>query len=165
MYLLQELLAKLIMGLQFYTDRECDDMKECVSLVGSKIFKQGGEIRSHFWLLYCCVLLGTSMMWCYYVEEPWVGWLKGRLESWEARGGGAAASTVRQQQPEEEVSLQSPSGRIQVTPLSKREPSPNKPLSQCWVTRGSRDGRRRERRTRRSMREAGAVGVGVGTMT
>ena len=127
MYLLQELLAKLIMGLQFYTDRECDDMKECVSLVGSKIFKQGGEIRSHFWLLYCFVLLGTAMMWCYYVEEPWVGWLKGRLESWEARGGAAAASTVSQQPPEE---VQSPSGRIQVTPLSKREPSPNKPLSQ-----------------------------------
>ena len=74
-------------------------------MVGSKIFKQGGEIRSHFWLLYCFVLLGTAMMWCYYVEEPWVGWLKGRLESWRrvrsrcsehgqpaARGGVAAVA-------------------------------------------------------------------------
>ena len=81
MYLLQELVAKAVLYAQAYSDRQCDgDWGACSTFVAQSLFHRAGVIRSHFWLLYLGALLGIGAAWFHRIEEPWVRWLRAKLE-------------------------------------------------------------------------------------
>lgn len=79
MYLMQEILAKLVLFMQNFSYNECTlyTLLECTDF---QLFHKGGEIQSEWWLIYLALLVGLANAWYEKVEEPWTGWLRNKLD-------------------------------------------------------------------------------------
>lgn len=78
-YLLQEVVAKLFLALQFFGRGECSGVAHCVHVGSGNAYTSRGHLGSQYWLPFLCALWALGASWYTHVEEPWVRWLRARL--------------------------------------------------------------------------------------